>query len=112
MNYKTIELFQQGDVLLHKIKKIPNEAHSTNKYVNAKGENVLAEGESTGHYHGMSSATTELLEEGEEVFLRVKEDTEITHQEHNKLVVPAGDYLVGIVEEYDHFAEEARRVQD
>jgi hypothetical protein len=112
MKQTTIELFQQGDVLLHKIKKIPTEAESTNKYVNAKGENVLAEGESTGHYHGMSSATTALLELDEEVFLHVEKDTEITHQEHNKFVVPAGDYLVGIVEEYDHFAEEARRVQD
>ena len=37
---------------------------------------------------------------------------EITHEEHGPVRVPQGEYRVTRVQEYDHFAEEARRVVD
>jgi hypothetical protein len=47
------------------------------------------------------------------LFLRVKSDEAVlTHQEHHDCVLPKGDYQIGIVQEYDHFLEEARHVAD
>lgn len=45
-------------------------------------------------------------------YLKVLEPTDLTHEEHNTIILPPGEYEIGIVQEYDHFAEEARQVQD
>lgn len=44
--------------------------------------------------------------------MRVPSGTVVVHEEHYPVEVPPGDYQVGRVREYDHFAEEARRVID
>ena len=106
---KVLKLYQQGDVLIKAISKIPPNAEQVP--ADSRGT-VLAEGEATGHFHGMNPSTTTLYKENGETFLRVDEDTSITHQEHNAFTVPAGDYKIDIVQEYDHFAEEARNVAD
>lgn len=36
----------------------------------------------------------------------------LTHQEHGTIPLPAGEYAADRVREYDHYAEEARRVAD
>jgi hypothetical protein len=41
-----------------------------------------------------------------------KNPHELTHQEHGNIVLEPGTYRVDRVREYDHFAEEARRVAD
>lgn len=97
-------LYQQGDVLLEKVGE-------------AKGEKLnhltLAEGEATGHHHTITKGKAELYNHEGTLFLKVNsEEAELTHQEHNTVTLPKGNYKVGIVREYDHFAEEARRVQD
>lgn len=46
------------------------------------------------------------------LFEEVFADVIIKHEEHGHINVPAGCYEVGIVKEFDHFANEARAVQD
>ena len=104
---ETAQQFQQGDVLLLSA-SIPPE-------VTPKPDGILARGEVTGHAHRLAEATDGLLYEAEDgtLYLRVgAKGATITHEEHRPITVPPGDYRVGRVQEYDHFAEEARRVRD
>ncbi len=98
--------YQQGDVTI-KPAKIP-----TGKRAD-KGR-VLAYGEVTGHCHQLTAASEGLLVEVDgQLYLRVGEGcAEVVHEEHAKVALPAGEYLIGRVQEFDHFAEEARDVRD
>lgn len=96
--------YQQGDVLITKV-------------IDVRGKKLnhltLAKGEATGHHHTITKGEAELYEHGGTLFLRViSNEVELTHQEHNTVVLPKGDYEVRRVREFDHFAEEARNVQD
>lgn len=96
--------YQQGDVLIKKVKAVKGKKlnHLT-----------LAEGEATGHHHTITKGDAELYEHEGTLFVKAKSDeVELTHQEHKTVTLPKGDYEIGIVKEYDHFAEEARRVAD
>ena len=96
-------MFQQGDVIIKKAK--------------VKGKKLkhltLAQGEVTGHHHTITDGDAELYQnEDGTLFLKVKEKATLTHQEHKAIEIPEGEYEIGIVKEFDHFAEEARRVRD
>ena len=100
-------VYQQGDVLLISA-VVPAAAKPA-------GHNILARGEATGHAHRLAEATDGLLYEAADgtLYLRVGgAGATITHEEHRAITVPPGDYRVGRVQEYDHFAEEARQVRD
>ena len=73
---------------------------------------VLAEGEATGHRHQATASDVELYEYEGGLILAAPSGTEVTHQEHHTVLVPPGNYDRRIVQEFDHFAEEARAVQD
>ncbi len=97
-------MLQQGDVILVKVSEI-------------KGKKLkhlcLAKGEVTGHHHTITKGDAELYEYEGTLFLRVKsEEAELTHQEHNIVTIPKGDYKINIVREYDHFLEEDKAVKD
>jgi len=97
---------QQGDVILERIEEIPKKAKKVN-------HRMLAKGEATGHHHSLTNlGLALLLQDGENKYLKVKQETEIEHQEHKKVRVPAGNWKVKQVFEYDPFEEEARRVID
>ena len=112
--------FQQGDVFFHTT-RIPNT--TAMKSVISP---VIQEGEHTGHAHrivmfrhgvGSSAAETnwEMLldEETRQRYLRIGDPgIDISHEEHKTIHLPPGEYEIGIVREYDHFAEEARFVAD
>ena len=72
---------------------------------------ILQEGEATGHAHRACEQGT-VMEDGDAIFLHTDQGTTITHEEHHPVAVPTGEYAIDIVREYDHFAEEARRVVD
>jgi len=73
---------------------------------------TLAEGEVTGHAHRVTVGRAELYEDSGTLYLRCKTECVVTHEEHNPITIPAGDYKIGIVREYDYITEEARRVAD
>ncbi len=103
---------QQGDVVIERVSSIPTGA----KQRAGTAANVLAEGEATGHAHRVQpigQAKVETYELGQRLFLRILAgDCRVIHEEHGPITIPAGDYEVGRVLEYDYDAEEARRVQD
>jgi hypothetical protein len=100
-------VIQQGDVVLTRIDSIPQ-----GKKVERKERGyVLAEGESSGHAHTIEEEI-EMVEKDGVLYIGCKGDTVIKHEEHKHVTLPAGNYQISIVREYDHFLEEARKVQD
>ena len=74
--------------------------------------NHLAEGEATGHFHAATAPDAAIYEYDGGLLLAAPSGTPVTHQEHHTILVPPGIYDRSIVQEYDHFAEEARDVVD
>ena len=97
--------YQQGDVTIKPVDAIPAGAMTTDT-------RVLAEGEATGHKHLAEAEDVKLyLHEGA-LYMHAPSGTTVVHEEHHAVAVPPGDYLIGIVREFDHFAGESRRVID
>jgi hypothetical protein len=93
---KTMQaIYRQGDVLIKRIKAVPQ---NTAK----RQSGILAYGEVTGHCHKVDDLTTaEVLEVGSDMYLRVSEDgVRIVHDEHRAIELPAGSYEVTIQKEY------------
>ena len=73
---------------------------------------VLAEGETTGHAHQVM-AEVDVFETDEQTrIFETASPCEIEHEEHGPVLIPAKEWESGQALEYDHYAEEARRVQD
>lgn len=103
---KKQDYFQHGDLLLKKIDKIPDGAVE-------KKSDIILSGEHTNHHHRIArNAQAVILVLGAIQYLRVFDDTPITHEEHKERILPPGDYEIDQVREFDHFKEEAKRVID
>ena len=96
--------YQQGDVLLFPVAKLP--AGTIIPPVN--GRHVVLEGEESGHAHALAAHEGSMLlrmESGKhqgKLFLRLACETPITHEEHAAFYLPAGDYRVEQVQEWDY----------
>lgn len=107
-------VYRQGDVLLRAIENIPQKATKISD--DSRGYVVLAEGEATGHFHGLRIADNVALfrEDGSGggLFLSVSGDAPapLTHQEHYTIMVPPGAYEVRRQKEYAPAA--IRNVED
>ncbi len=99
-----MKYLQQGDVLL-KPCEIPKSAKDIKT-------NVLQEGEHTGHAHRLYGDGFTIYQDKDTKYLRLVEPVMLKHEEHKEISLPAGDYVIGIVREYDHLEEEARNVID
>lgn len=77
-----------------------------------KANNHLAEGEATGHFHAATAQDVKVWEFEGGLILEAPTGTPVTHQEHNTVLIPPGEWDRSIVQEFDHFAEEAREVLD
>lgn len=73
---------------------------------------VLAEGEMTGHAHLLDGPVEVWEVDGLLREFSLTEPTSLTHQEHKTITLPARELMSGRALEFDHFAEEARTVQD
>lgn len=100
-------LYRQGDVLLKKIGTIPSDAEIVPA---CAGRLILAEGEATGHNHSVSARNAELMMVGLAMYLRVREEIDLLHQEHDTIILPAGDYQV--VRQREYSPGEIRNVAD
>lgn len=107
---------QQGDVLLEKVSaKIDDVKKFMQEMLPKNGHIVLAEGETTGHFHGIAEEEDVKLYTLDELMLLVveKEDgVELTHQEHGPIRIPHGIHKITGVQEYDYEKELSRRVLD
>ena len=100
-------MYQQGDVIL-----IRSDVTVLKEDCKVLKHTRLAEGEATGHYHEAVGEDVELIVVGDTWYLSAPNGAEVTHQEHDTITVPPGTYERRIVQEYDHFTEEARDVVD
>lgn len=73
---------------------------------------VLQEGEVTGHAHAAVGDDIALTTKNDARFLDAPSGAVVTHEEHNNVQLPPGEWRVNRINEYDHFAEEARQVND
>jgi len=73
---------------------------------------ILAEGETTGHYHILEDENVAVYEnEGIREFNLAKA-TKLIHQEHKIIELPAGEYESGVDNEYDPFENEIKEIRD
>lgn len=108
MNKRAVTYYQQGDVIIEPAQMPSGKASRSKKL-------TLAHGEHTGHSHQLvveQPYTIEAIERGGVLYLRTSGPSVVEHEEHKPVKLPPGDYRVRRVQEYDHFAEEARNVQD
>jgi hypothetical protein len=95
-----MKLFRQGDVLVREVAEIPDGLQEVPK---DNGRVILAYGEVTGHAHAVEGEVEFLaadLAELDERFLRVENEAQVVHEEHDTITLPPGDYLVTRQREY------------
>lgn len=97
---------QQGDVIIQKA-KLPTGIKKIDT-------NILQEGEHTGHAHRLWGNGYTVFENPstKQKYLKIVKPVALRHEEHKEFNIPAGDYEIRIVREYDHFEEEMRNVMD
>jgi galactokinase/mevalonate kinase-like predicted kinase len=103
-----MKIYRQGDVLLKRVRSIPEEA----KQQEFKERIVLAYGEVTGHAHAIHDLdNVDVLVTGEgAMYLRIKQAATLQHEEHGAITLPAGNYERVIQREYS--PEAIRNVMD
>jgi hypothetical protein len=90
--------FRQGDVLIFQIKK-PRNKRVTDYGFKLKGDNVVMEGEITGHLHEVTNG--KLYEKEDKLIVEAGKGCMLTHPEHAPIPLPQGVYEIKIQEEYD-----------
>ena len=100
---------RQGDVFLEKIESLPNGLKPVKQ---KKKKIILAYGEATGHHHAIEEIekVDSFIDADGNLYLDIKEDTVLTHQEHSEIKLPVGVYVVTTQREYS--PEEIRNVRD
>ncbi|AFY43162.1 hypothetical protein [Nostoc sp. PCC 7107] len=88
-----MKAIRQGDVILLPVQQVDGQKlpHLT-----------LAEGEVTGHKHRISQGQAELSQKDSTLYLCVlSEIALLTHEEHQAIPIPQGNWLVKIQREYE-----------
>ncbi|MBD2446104.1 hypothetical protein H6G76_02815 [Nostoc sp. FACHB-152] len=88
-----MKAIRQGDVILLPVQQVDGQK---------KLDLILAEGEVTGHKHRISQGQAELYEQDGSLYLRVLSETALlTHEEHQAIPIPQGNWVVKIQREYE-----------
>ena len=115
-----MRVFRQGEIIIREVapinlKATRSEYDDSPKLINV-GHTVIREGEATGHEHKLTSGmlladtpyshryskpTEAELKKLEPRFIHLESDTTLTHDEHDTLKIPKGDYEITIQREYD-----------
>ena len=96
--------YQQGEVILDQLAARP-------KGLKKLTTKVLVRGKSTSNDHKVAGAGA-VFKIAEDLFLNVTGKCSLKHPEHLPIDLLKGWYAIKLVREYDHFAEEARAVED
>lgn len=132
--------YQQGDVLIRKLESPITEEKEgydgrtvslkdKNTRWNQKKRTVIAEGEVTGHAHAFNDNNnpdvsitlfkadriwgTRMQGSDTPNYVRIEGgDAVLTHEEHNAISIPPGEYEISQVREFDYLRNETRRVVD
>lgn len=108
MNY-----YRHGDLGFTPIKEIPKGVGGRLKKVKSA---ILAEGEATGHYHKLTAKpntkfSIRTADNGDK-YLKLGDEAELTHQEHNTITLNPGLYLMQHEREFNYFEKKERQVYD
>ena len=101
-------LYQQGDVLIHRIEKLP----PVKKLARRENGFVLADGEVSNHAHVIEEEDTVFVAEDGTLYLSVDAPVIVHHEEHKAITIAPGIYRVGRVQEVDPFTKEISAVRD
>ena len=107
---------RQGDLLFREIKYIPEDAKPfENK---EKNRVVFAYGEVTGHAHAVYEKQVKHMDVFQQAnrlwdfFVRVNEEVEVKHEEHEKITLDKGNWEIIRQREYNYFTQSEERVKD
>ena len=132
--------YQQGDVIIRKLEepiketwqdydgKSSSSLDKSDRW-NQASRTVIAEGEATGHAHAFNMTNNpgvditlwhRISSYGRKVgggstpgAMRIKGgDAVLTHEEHNAITIPPGEYEITQVREFDYLRRETRTVVD
>jgi len=119
---KTIQ-YRQGDVLIEQVPELPNQPKKT---AAQQQRVILAHGSATGHSHEIEDPTAAALEPVDKLVnapgdlsdatsttnavMVLERPTAVIHQEHSRIELPAGQYIVRRQREYS--PTEIRNVLD
>ena len=98
--------FRQGDIFLNKCDKVPELDEETYLAVEGASQDdliILAHGEATGHKHAIKNDGRAILMKAKDenkFYLMIVKDTELNHEEHATINLPAGNYEVIRQREY------------
>lgn len=92
------EIYRQGDVLIEEIGALPK---GLTRREPEDGRIILARGEATGHHHSLDIDAADWWKDDKGgQFLTVTDPAAVTHQEHDTIVLPPGNFRVRRQREY------------
>lgn len=92
-----MEMHRQGDILFIKTETgIPQDTKE-------QKDGIVAKGEVTGHHHRIGDGVKAALfvAANMSAWIRVKQKTDILHEEHNTVTLPVGEWEVRRQREYE-----------
>lgn len=117
-----MKIWRQGDVGITPYKKkFQKSSERILKNSQEKPDLVLAHGEVTGHAHRITQKDVKILLDGlvnkwsqdhDEMIIESKNKIEVTHEEHEGIVLKQGLNRVVIQREYDWASKKVRKVID
>lgn len=96
-------MYRHGDLLIIRVEK------ALGKQI--KG-NILEEGEATGHYHRATGNGVTVTMMDDTKYINAPNGTVLTHDEHDPITLPPGEYSVWRQREYNPYEAAIRYVQD
>lgn len=106
-NRREVTSWRQGDVLIMKVNSIPIASKPVDR---EKGMIVLAYGEATNHHHAIYHKSAKGFLSGDDLYLDLEKQVDITHQEHGTVTLEPGKYRV--IHQVEYRRKEIVRVVD
>lgn len=108
---RRLKNYRQGDVLILGESRLVGLREDWKKRAKPKSDNVIIEGEKTGHKHEVINGKLYQHPDKKDVMiLEAGEGCIVKHPEHKEIAMPKGVYEIKIQREYDD--GKARKVKD
>lgn len=109
-----VKNYRQGDVLMFGLPKLELQTRYGKDWRNklkAKADNIIIEGETTGHMHEVINGKLYESPTNKDVMiLEAQKGCKVIHPEHGPIDMPEGTYEIDIQREYIN--EQAKKVKD
>lgn len=115
MAEEKLNYYRHGDLGITQLKEKPADEMLKDHKVYKGRKFVLAEGEATGHNHVLTTESKtgfEIYKHFDKIYLKLEQPAKLTHQEHKKITIKPGIYVVKKEREHDYFQNQSRGVID